>query len=56
MALQLSNLKFILLILCSSFLISISSCSANKSAVDKRKHKLEKKKRRNPDDCPKLDC
>lgn len=32
------------------------SCGTQKSAVEKRKQKLEKKKKRNPNDCPKVDC
>lgn len=35
---------------------SLPSCNNNLNSVDSRKKKLEKKKRKNPDDCPKLDC
>ncbi len=40
------------------FLISsiVYSCAANINTVDSRKKKLEQKKKRNPNDCPKLDC
>jgi hypothetical protein len=31
-------------------------CNNNMTAVQKRQQKLEKKKRHNPNDCPKLDC
>ena len=36
--------------------LSLSSCNNKLSASDKRKKQLEKKKRKNPDDCPKIDC
>ena len=31
-------------------------CTSQQSAVDQRMKKLEKKKKRNPSDCPKVDC
>lgn len=34
----------------------IQSCHPKASAVDERKRKLEKKKKHDPTDCPKLDC
>ena len=34
----------------------VTSCNKNMSPVDKRKKKLEKKKKKNPFDCPKIDC
>jgi len=34
----------------------MSACKSKKSSVDKRIQFLEKKKKRNPNDCPKVDC
>lgn len=34
----------------------LSACKSKKSSVDKRIQFLEKKKKRNPGDCPKVDC
>ena len=47
---------FISAIIISIGLGSFTSCNHDLNSVDKRKKKLEKKKRKNPDDCPKLDC
>ena len=37
-------------------LLPLVSCNGSLSTVDKRKQKLERKKRRHPHDCPKIDC
>lgn len=36
--------------------ICFTACNPKMSTVDKRKKQLEKKKRKHPDDCPKIDC
>ena len=36
--------------------LSFTACTPKLSNVDKRKKQLSKKKRRDPNDCPKLDC
>lgn len=48
------NIIFVLVVTLT--LGGFSSCHKNMSAVDKRKRKLEQKKKRNPFDCPKIDC
>jgi len=35
---------------------AFSSCNQKMTPLDKRKQKLEKKKKKNPFDCPKIDC
>ena len=34
----------------------VESCKNDLNPVDKRKRQLEKKKKKDPSDCPKVDC
>lgn len=50
-------MKNIIYLLVITFLLNGTlSCNKGLSPVDKRKKQLEKKKKKNPFDCPKIDC
>ena len=49
-------MKKVSYILIIALLLPFISCKDRGSNVDRRKKKLERKKRRNPADCPKIDC
>lgn len=51
MLLKFKNYSIILLLI-----VSFTSCNKDITSVDKRKQKLERKKKLHPNDCPKLDC
>lgn len=53
---QLRNKSIFLLSVALLLSVGLASCQKNMGSLEKRKHKLEKKKKRNPDDCPQLDC
>lgn len=48
--------KVKLVVFVIAVMVIADACAPKMSSVDKRKKELAKKKRKDPNDCPKLDC